>query len=177
MNLQKAEFTVKKVIEEKHGGKIEEFDTSVFKDLFKREDDNLEARTALEIKISEAKKAKNSSLLAELKNKREALKKEKKEIAASIKKATDENSYYNKLAKPYIDAVKLIKQAENYQQYEKIKELYENAKIRADEAEKLEAEKEKKLQMQQKAEKERLKAERARKKSEKKNDKNKTDNQ
>lgn len=162
----------KKIIEKKHGGHIEAFDTSVFESLFEKEDANLEARTGLEEQIKQAKKSKNAAEVQNLKAQRERLKKEKKEIDAEIKKATDDNSYYNKLAKPYIDAVKLVKQAENYRHYEDIKALYDDAKNRAQEEARLEEEKEKALKEEQKAMKEKLKAERARKKQEKHDKKN-----
>ncbi len=162
----------KKIIEKKHGGHIEAFDTSVFESLFEKEDANLEARTGLEEQIKEAKKSKNTAEVQNLKAQRERLKKEKKEIDAEIKKATDDNSYYNKLAKPYIDAVKLVKQAENYRHYEDIKALYDDAKSRAQEEARLKEEKEKALKEEQKAMKEKLKAERARKKQEKHDKKN-----
>ena len=162
----------KKIIEKKHGGHIEAFDTSVFESLFEKEDANLEARTGLEEQIKQAKKSKNAAEVQNLKAQRERLKKEKKEIDAEIKKATDDNSYYNKLAKPYIDAVKLVKQAENYRHYEDIKALYDDAKSRAQEEARLEEEKEKALKEEQKAMKEKLKAERVRKKQEKHDKKN-----
>ena len=162
----------KKIIEKKHGGHIEAFDTSVFESLFEKEDANLEARTGLEEQIKQAKKSKNAAEVQNLKAQRERLKKEKKEIDAEIKKATDDNSYYNKLAKPYIDAVKLVKQAENYRHYEDIKALYDDAKSRAQEEARLEEEKEKALKEEQKAMKEKPKAERARKKQEKHDKKN-----
>lgn len=162
----------KKIIEKKHGGHIEAFDTSVFESLFEKEDANLEARTGLEEQIKQAKKSKNAAEVQNLKAQRERLKKEKKEIDAEIKKATDDNSYYNKLAKPYIDAVKLVKQAENYRHYEDIKALYDDAKSRAQEEARLEEEKEKALKEEQKAMKEKLKDERARKKQEKHDKKN-----
>lgn len=162
----------KKIIEKKHGGHIEAFDTSVFESLFEKEDANLEARTGLEEQIKQAEKSKNAAEVQNLKAQRERLKKEKKEIDAEIKKATDDNSYYNKLAKPYIDAVKLVKQAENYRHYEDIKALYDDAKSRAQEEARLEEEKEKALKEEQKAMKEKLKAERARKKQEKHDKKN-----
>lgn len=168
----KARIHSKKVIEEKHGGRIEEFDTSVFEELFEQEDANLEKRTELEERISDARKAKDKAQLEKLYEQRAALKLEKKQIDAKIKKATDENSYYNSLAKPYIDSVKLVKQAENYTHYEDIKSLYDEAKLRKEEQERIEREKEEELKAAQKAEKERLKAEKAQKKAEKKNDKN-----
>ncbi len=168
----KARIHSKKVIEEKHGGRIEEFDTSVFEELFEQEDANLEKRTELEERISDARKAKDKAQLEKLYEQRAALKLEKKQIDAKIKKATDENSYYNSLAKPYIDSVKLVKQAENYTHYEDIKSLYDEAKLRKGEQERIEREKKEELKAAQKAEKERLKAEKAQKKAEKKNDKN-----
>lgn len=161
----------KKQLEEKHDGKIEEFDVSVFESLFEREDKNLEDRTALEEQISLAKKAKDKAKVNELKQQLAALKAEKKVIDADIKKATDENSYYNRLAKPYVDAKKLIAQAENYTHYEDIKAMYEEAKARNDEAMRQEEERAKALEAEQKAMKEKLKAEKALKKSEKKNNK------
>lgn len=159
----------KRVIEEKHNGRIEEFDISIFESLFEREDRNLEMRTEIEEKIYAAKKSKDSAKVAELKAKMTELKAEKKVIDADIKKATDENSNYNRLAKPYVDAKKLIAQAENYTHYEEIKSMYEEAKARAEEAARIAEEKEKALQAEQKAMKEKLKAEKAMKKAEKKN--------
>lgn len=159
----------KRNIEKKLGGKIEEFDTSVFEVLFEQEDKNLEQRTALEEKITFAKKQKDSAQLNKLKEQRRALRDEKKKIDAKIKDATDKNSYYNRLAKPYIDAKKLLAQAENYKHYEDIKAMYEDAKKRSAEAERLEDEKAKALESEQKAMKAKLKAEKAQKKAEKKN--------
>lgn len=158
-------------IETKHNGKIEAFDASVFEKLFEREDNNLEARTAMEEQISAAKKEKDKVRVAELKAKLKELKEEKKLIDADIKKATDENSYYNKLAKPFMEAQKLVLQAENYQHYEEIKENYEIAKARVAEAERLEEEKALALAAEQKALKEKMKAEKAQKKADKKNNK------
>lgn len=158
----------KKQIEEKNGGVITEFDMSVFEELFEREDANLEVRTALEERLVKAKKEKNADEIKSIREQLLALKQEKKDIDAKIKKATDENSYYNRLAKPYIDAKKLLAQAENYKHYEDIKSMYEDAKARYEEATRLEEEKARQLEQQQKAEKERLKAERARKKIDKK---------
>lgn len=158
----------KKQIESKNGGKIEEFDMSIFEKLFEREDRNLESRTELEEQLSAAKKSKDTDKINQIKAKLRSLKGEKKEIDAEIKKATDENSYYNRLAKPYIDAKKLLVQAENYQHYEDIKAMYEEAKVRYEEATRLEEEKAKALEVQQKEMKEKLKAERARKKADRK---------
>lgn len=159
----------KREIESKHQGTVVPFDASVFEALFEREDQNLADRTALEEQISMARKSKDSAKVAELKSKLANLKAEKKVIDAQIKKATDENSYYNKLAKPYIDAKKLLTQADNYQHYEEIKQRYEEAKLRADAEARAEEEREKALAAEQKAMKEKLKAEKAMKKADKRN--------
>lgn len=158
----------KKQIEEKHSGKIEEFDFSIFETLFDKEDNNLAERTKLEEKLSDAKKNKDDAAIKQLKSQRIKLLSEKKEIDAAIKNATDRNSEYNRLAKPYIDAKKLIAQAENYQHYEDIKAMYEDAKARSAEAMRLEEEKAKALEAEQKAMKEKLKAEKAKRKADKK---------
>lgn len=159
----------KKQIEGKFGGKIKEFDINIFESLFAREDENLAARTELEEKLSDAKKRKDRTAVSSLKEQLMKLKAEKKKIDEEIKKATDENSIYNRLAKPYIDAKKLIAQAENYQHYEDIKAMYDEAKERSEEAERMEEEKAKALAAEQKAMKEKLKAEKAKKRTEKKN--------
>lgn len=171
----------KKTIEEKYNGKIEEFDATVFEALFEREDENLAARTALEEKIAAAKtnmkeyksagdKAyfeEQKKLIAEYKSQIAELKKEKSVIDADIKKATDENSVYNRLAKPYIDAKNLVAQAENYTHYEEIKDMYDEAKERYEAQLQAEEEAAKALAAEQKAVKEKIKAEKAAKKAEK----------
>lgn len=159
----------KKQITAKYDGKIEEFDARVFEALFDREDNNLAERTRFEKELYDAKKNKNQAQIADIKAQLAKLRAEKKIIDADIKKATDENSYYNRLAKPYIDAKKLIAQAENYQHYEDIKAMYEQAKERSEEAIRLEEEKAKALEAEQKAQKEKIRAEKAQKKADKKN--------
>lgn len=153
----------------KAGGKIVAFDNSVFEQLFAREDENLAALTKLEAEISTAKKSKNKADVAKLKNEKAKLKADRKEIEALIKKATDENSHFNRLAKPYIDAGKLIAQAENYRHYEDIKAMYNDAKARDEENRRKEEEKAKKLAAEQKEMKKQLKAEKAKKKEDKRN--------
>lgn len=153
----------------KAGGKIVPFDNAVFEQLFAKEDENLAALTELETEISKAKKAKDKNAESRLKARKAKLKAERKEIEALIKKATDENSYYNRLAKPYIDAGKLIVQAENYKHYEDIKAMYDDAKARDEENRRLEEQKAKELEAKQKEMKQQLKTEKAKKKREQKN--------
>lgn len=153
----------------KLNGEVVEFDTSVFETLFAREDANLDALTKLELETETAKKSKDKARLASIKAEKAKLKAEKKEIDALIKKATDENSKYNRLAKPYIDAKKLITQAENYKHYEDIKAMYDEAKARDEENTRLEEQKAKQLKEKQQAVKQQLKAEKAKKREDRKN--------
>ncbi len=153
----------------KLNGKVVPFDNAVFEKLFAREDDNLAALAEIEIALSNAKKAKDKETRARLNKRKAELKAERKEIEALIKKATDENSHYNRLAKPYIDAGKLIAQAENYRHYGDIKAMYDEAKARDEENRRLEEQKAKELETKQKEMKQQLKAERAKKKDNKRN--------
>lgn len=168
----------KKTIEEKHNNAVEEFDVTVFEVLFAREDEILAARTALEAEIAAAKQARKefktagdsakadeqARVIAECKTKIAVLKKEKAKNDADIKKATDANSEYSRLAKPYLDAKILVAQAENYQHYDEIKDMYAEAKARYEESIRIEEEKAEALAAEQKAMKEKLKAEKAAKK-------------
>ena len=107
---------------------IVKFDNSVFDTLFTREDDNeLKLHNALN-KMKKAKEAKDGAQVAMLKSTVEQLQKERKKIAAEIKEATEKNSVYYRAAKPYLDAEKLLIQAENYSKLDEIFALYEKAK-------------------------------------------------
>ena len=60
-----------------------------------------------------------------------------KELDKAVKKATDDSSVYNRAAKPYLDAKKLLTMAENYKHYDEIDAMYDEAKLRYEEAERL----------------------------------------
>lgn len=149
---------------EKRGGVVEEFDTSVFEPLFEREDELNEAVKEAHIKLSKAKGSAKRQLKATIKS----LKADKKKVAAEIKKVTEENSLYNRLAKPYTDAKRLVLQAENYKRYEEIAAKYDEAKLRAEEQRRLEEEEAARLEAEKEAYAAQLKAERLAAKQEKK---------
>lgn len=111
-----------------------------------------------------AEKAHNKDEVRELQSKIKSLKAQQKDIRTRIKKKMDEFAQFNRAAKPYIDARKLLAQKENYSHFEEIAELYEDAKLKADaedrEKEELAALKRK----EQEAELEARRAEKARKK-------------
>ncbi len=94
------------------------------------------------------------------------------------KKLFDEFAQFNRAAKPYIDARKLLLQKENYAHFEEIADLYDEAKLNADaedrEKEELAALKRREQEAEleaKRAERLRKKAEKAEKKSSKKSDK------
>ena len=94
--------------------------------LFDREDE-------LDKEIFELAKNKNDKEAAK------ALSVEKKAVQKRAKELMDEFARFNRAAKPYNDAVKFLKQYENYSHFDEIEALYEEAKAKTLEAETVEA--------------------------------------
>lgn len=155
----------------KHDGKIEAFDTSIFEPLFEKEDALNDALTDAYLKLSDAKKEKDKEKVLQIKETIKELKAEKKEAAAKIKDATEQNSVYTRLAKPYTDAKKLVVQEENYQHYDEIASMYDQAKVRAEEQRRIEEEEAARLEAEKEAYAAQLKAEKLAAKQAKKNSK------
>lgn len=156
----------------KHDGKIEAFDTSIFEPLFEKEDALNDALTDAYLKLSDAKKEKDKEKVLEIKVTIKELKAERKVVAAKIKDATEQNSVYTRLAKPYTDAKRLVVQEENYQHYDEIVSMYDEAKVRADEQRRKEEEEFARLEAEKEAYAAQLKAEKlAAKQAKKKNKK------
>lgn len=127
---------------------------------------------------TDAKKADNKEEYNRIKAEIKKLNAQLKEVRAKEKKKMDEFAQFNRAAKPYIDARKLLLQKENYSHFEEIAALYDEAKINADaedrEKEELAALKRKEQEAEleaRKAEKVRKKALKSEKKNSKKNDK------
>ncbi len=119
----------KKAINRYYPNGIEEFDSSVFDKLFKAEDEfELKLHDALKA-LKNAREANDKGEISRLKIEVKSFQKTKKEIAAEIKKATQLNSIFYRAAKPYLDAKKLLAQADNYSHLDEIEALYENAKF------------------------------------------------
>ena len=93
---------------------------------------------------------------------------DKRVVEAEIKKAGDENALYTRAAKPYIDAKKLLTQAENYSRFEEIAAMYDDAKARHEEAMALAAAEAERQKQEEKAYAAELKAKRAAEKAQKK---------
>ena len=108
---------------------IEEFDTSILDRLFEKEN---QAETKLLDLSKEMKKAKEdgrTDMIAPLREKIQAVRNQKAEIKSQIKKAIKANSNYRRAAKPYLDALKTVTQAENYNNLDAIETLYEEKVI------------------------------------------------
>ncbi len=93
------------------------------------------------IAIKEANKAfsknanqKNAEKVDSLKAKLKKLKAEYKEAKNATKAETDSQAMFNRAAKPYIDAKKLVEQKANYSEFESIAEQYEVCKERHEKA-------------------------------------------
>lgn len=152
---------------------IQEFDVSVFESLFAREDALNEKIESLYKAYYDAKKQKNQAEVNSLKADIKAAKAEKKVLDAEIKKAGDENALYTRAAKPYIDAKKLLTQAENYNRFEEIAAMYDDAKVRHEEALAQAAAEAERQKQEEKAYAAQLKAQRAAEKAAKKAEKKK----
>lgn len=152
---------------------IQEFDVSVFESLFAREDALNEKIESLYKAYYDAKKQKNQAEVNSLKADIKSAKAEKKKLDAEIKKAGDENALYTRAAKPYIDAKKLLTQAENYGRFEEIAAMYDDAKVRHEEALAQAAAEAERQKQEEKAYAAQLKAQRAAEKAAKKAEKKK----
>lgn len=152
---------------------IQEFDVSVFESLFAREDALNEKIESLYKAYYDAKKQKNQAEVNSLKADIKAAKAEKKALDAEIKKAGDENALYTRAAKPYIEAKKLLTQAENYGRFEEIAAMYDDAKVRHEEALAQAAAEAERQKQEEKAYAAQLKAQRAAEKAAKKAEKKK----
>lgn len=128
----KEEIESKKAIEKYYPNGLTEFDNSVFEKLFSLDDETAEKLRNAYIDLDKAKKPNQSERVNEIKEEIKHLKREKVRIKNVVKQKTNELSHFNKAAKPYLDARKLLIQKENYAHYEEIKERYEESKVRAE---------------------------------------------
>ncbi len=97
--------------------------------LYDREDEINAEMKNLYVELSSYKSS-DSAKKAELKQKIASLKSEKKDLQNKVKNEMNRHAYFNRAAKPYLDAEKLVKQADNYTHLGDIEAEYENAKNR-----------------------------------------------
>ena len=109
-----------------HG--LEPFDSSVFDRLFRAEEENAKALEQTLQAVKNAKEAGNPQALPALKQAVKTQQARRAQIGAEIKQAADAYARYARAAKPYLDAKRLLAQAENYSRLDEILAQYAQAK-------------------------------------------------
>lgn len=147
---------------------IVEFDVSVFEKLFEKEDAlDAELKETYQ-KLYKARDEKDKDGIDRYMQIVKDIKAQQKSLEKEIKQATNDNSVYNRAARPIIKAKKLLTQSENYARFDEIAALYDEAKIRHDQAMAEAAKEAERIAAEERAYGEKLRAEKAAKKAEKK---------
>lgn len=116
----KAVRTAQKTIAKHYPNGPEAFDGSVFNTLFAQED-RVQGEIDALYKELHADPSRKKALKAQIRQ----LESAKSAVKKQIKQATDQHAVYTRAAKPYLDAQKLLKQKENYENYPHIKAEYD----------------------------------------------------
>ncbi len=117
----------------KHFSNGEEFvepDYSVIEGIFELQDNCDIKLHELGKALSEAKDNKDSAKVAEIKAEIKEVTFQRKVARADEKEETNRLAIFSRAAKPYLDAKKIIEQAENYTHLEEIEAIYDEAKVR-----------------------------------------------
>lgn len=117
----------------KHFSNGEEFvepDYSVIDSIFERQDNCDIKLQELGKALSEAKDNKDSAKAAQIKAEIKEVTFQRKVARADEKEETSKLAIFSRAAKPYLDAKKIIEQAENYTHLEEIEAIYDEAKVR-----------------------------------------------
>lgn len=150
-----------------YSNNIVEFDIAVFEKLFAKEDELDETLEATYKKLYKARDEKNKEEIALYMQQVKDIKAQQKLLEKDIKKATNDNSVYNRAARPIIKAKKLITQSENYAKFDEIAAMYDEAKARHEKAQAEAAAEAARIAAEEKAYGEKLRAEKAAKKNKK----------
>lgn len=130
INFCRTRITAKKYYNKYYsGGKaFETPDDTTLNKLYNKEERFDEKEDALYKALFEAKENKDKEKVKELNTQIKALKEEFKKLNKQINAEQDHRLSYTRSAKPFLDARKLLAQAENYTHFDEIKERYEQAK-------------------------------------------------
>lgn len=137
---------------------VPEYDLSVFKTLFDEADRLDEQRRLAFMELAVAREKKDTAEINEIHARLKRISAEKRENEAKLKNENKAYSVWNRSAKPYTDAAKLIAQERDYDRFDEVEALYNDAKARNDAKIAADAEAEKKLNAERAAEKEAMKA-------------------
>lgn len=152
-----------------NGEELKAPDFTKLDELFKLEDDCDVKLRELNLKVTEAKKSKDSDEAKRFKAQIKEVSENRKNILKAQKIEMDMHARFSRAAKPYLYAEKLVNQYNNYTHLEDILSLYDEAKVRYEakcKADELEAAR---IKAEEEALTARLKAEKAAKKAAKKN--------
>ncbi|MDE6413281.1 MAG: MFS transporter, partial [Eubacterium sp.] len=154
----------------KYFGNVKEFvepDMDALLKLYDEEDD-YNAKVAELVSEKEiARKAKDHSVIANCNAQIKELEAKRKDIRKKSKVIVDEFAEFNRAAKAYTDARKLLTQQENFKHFDEIEALYDEAKAKADEADRIKEAEIAAKRAEEQAELEAKKAAKAQKKAEK----------
>ena len=115
---------------------LRELDFAVIDDYFAQED-SLDDKIAELAKLSHvAKKDKDADEVKRLKAEIKKYSDERKKVRNLSKAEMDKHAQFNRAAKPYVDAKKVLTQYENFQHLDEIAAQYDEAKARAEAEEK-----------------------------------------
>lgn len=138
INIAKNKISAKKSYDKFYGtiNAFEEPDMPALIALFDKENE-IDAEIFELVKLqTQAKKENDKETAAELKLKVKELQSQKKHVQAKQKALQDEIAKFNRAAKPYNDAKRLLSQEENYSHFDEIAAMYDEAKVKAEEEEK-----------------------------------------
>ncbi len=152
---------------------LEEPDYSMLEKCYDKQDKLEACIKEINNSLRDIKKSKDSNKLDSAKSELNNLQNELKGLRAEAKTLNNEFGNYNRAAKPYIDAKKLVTQHENYQKLDEISAIYEEAKTRHEKAVADAAAQAERAAQEEKDYRAKLKAEKAAKKAEKKKSKSK----
>ncbi len=107
-------------------------DFETLENCFEAEDKCDDTLKALYLDLQQAKKSKDSAKAKNIKAEIKTMQSKKKVAKKATKEETDKHAYFNRAAKVYLDAEKLIKQQENYSHLEEIFKMYDEAKQRVE---------------------------------------------
>ncbi len=142
---------------------------AVLEGFFDEEDACDEKLKTLYTELRIARKSKDSAKAKAVKSEISAVQVKRKQARQKSKAEMDRHAYFNRAAKPYLDAEKLIKQEENYAHFEEISAMYDEAKLRDEQAKAEAVAAAERLKAEEDALTAKLKAEKAAKKAAKKN--------
>lgn len=113
-----------------NGETFEEPDYSVIDGIFELQDNCDIKLQELGKALGEAKDNKDSAKVAEIKAEIKEVTFQRKVARADEKEETSKLAIFSRAAKPYLNAKKIIEQAENYTHLEEIEDIYDEAKVR-----------------------------------------------